>query len=288
MKKRIFYSWQSDLPNNTNRAFINTALDKAITEINSDDTFSLIPFLDRDTAGLAGSPDIAASIFEKIDNSSVFVCDISIVNGISIEYRVTPNPNVLIELGYAISKIGWGKIILVMNENYGEVESLPFDLRGRKILTYCISSDTEHKAEERKKVSSILRNGIRDIIVNLNRNETIAENSNTSIKQIKQDSDVAQAATRKLGVIKSISYANQKNEALIKETSKYIEINRYDLAVEFAREIKYAKQKNELLIHIAESSIKNSDFLTAEKAVGGITYAKQRNELGMKLLELMQ
>lgn len=96
MKKRIFYSWQSDLPNNTNRAFINNALEKAIKEIISDNSFSIIPFLDRDTAGLAGSPDISASIFQKIDASSVFVCDVSIINKLSSDNRATPNPNVLI------------------------------------------------------------------------------------------------------------------------------------------------------------------------------------------------
>jgi len=39
MKQRIFYSWQSDLPNNNNRGFIENALEKAISNINADDSF---------------------------------------------------------------------------------------------------------------------------------------------------------------------------------------------------------------------------------------------------------
>ena len=289
MKKRVFYSWQSDLPNNTNRAFINTALEKAIDEITSDDTFSLIPFLDRDTIGLTGSPDIAASIFDKIDNSSVFVCDVSIVNGYSKDFRATPNPNVLIELGYAISKLGWSKIILIMNEYYGGVESLPFDLRGRKVLTYSISSDTDDKASERKKVASIMRNGIREILTHLSdiKAESVLQSDDIA-KQNGNDSIIEQEAIRKLNVIKSISYIQEKNEALINATNKYIEMQRYDLAVEFALEITYIQQKNSSLIHIASYSIKNNDYSTAEKAISGITFIQQRNQLSMQLLKLMQ
>jgi hypothetical protein len=287
MKKRVFYSWQSDLPNNTNRAFINNAIEKAITEIKSDETFTLIPFLDRDTAGLAGSPDIAASIFEKINQSSVFICDISIVNGVCEEYRATPNPNVLIELGYAISELGWDKIILVMNEVYGGVDLLPFDLRGRRILTYKITSDTEHKAEERKKIVSVLKNGIREILLHLDNKESVASDLAKITEQDKNALQITTEAESKLNVIKSITYIQHKNNALIEATNKYIKINRYDLAVMFALEITYIQQKNDFLIHIANISIKNNDISTAEKAVSGITYIQQRNELSMQILRLM-
>jgi hypothetical protein len=53
------------------------------------------PVIDRDTAGVPGSPDIAHTIFDKIDAAAVFVCDVSIVNA-DTAGRPTPNPNVLL------------------------------------------------------------------------------------------------------------------------------------------------------------------------------------------------
>lgn len=288
MKKRIFYSWQSDLPNNTNRGFINTALDKAIEKIKSDTTYSIIPFLDRDTMGMAGSPDISLTIFEKINNSSVFVCDVSIVNNSEGNSRPTPNPNVLIELGYAVSKLGWECIILVMNEAYGSVELLPFDLRGRKVLTYSISTDAEKKSEERKKVSSILENGIKTILDLLGKKTKIAEKP----KPVKANSSdeilLTQEAKAKLGAIKSITYISQKNKAAIEAAEKYLRLKRKDLAVNFALIITYIRQKNDFLMRIAEECLDERDAATADKAIKGITYIRQRNELSMKLLEMLK
>jgi len=93
------------------------------------------PVLDRDTAGLAGSPDIASSIFGKIGMADIFVADVSIINSDS-GGRPTPNPNVLIELGYAVAQLGWDRILLVHNAAFGAPEILPFDIRGRRIVVY--------------------------------------------------------------------------------------------------------------------------------------------------------
>ena len=102
----VFYSWQSDLPNATNRSFIQLALEKAAKSIASDKTVDDVPIIDRDTQGVPGSPHIAKTIFQKIDVADVFVADVSIVGG-SIE-RPAPNPNVLIELGYALCSLKEG------------------------------------------------------------------------------------------------------------------------------------------------------------------------------------
>lgn len=67
MSSIIFYSWQSDLPNSTNRGFIQRALEQAAKDIRGDDSIAVEPVIDRDTAGIPGSPDIAATILEKID-----------------------------------------------------------------------------------------------------------------------------------------------------------------------------------------------------------------------------
>ena len=133
--KTIFYSWQSDLPNATNRGFIQKALERAAKEIQSDQSISVEPVIDRDTAGVPGSPDIATTILEKIDKCDVFACDVSIINHGSAP-RPTPNPNVLIELGYALKRLGWNRILTILNTEYGKIEALPFDLRMKRVLTY--------------------------------------------------------------------------------------------------------------------------------------------------------
>src|SRR6266446_2290788 len=61
---RVFYSWQSDLPNATNRGFIEKALEEAAKSIRAEGSISVDPVIDRDTAGVPGSPDIASTILE--------------------------------------------------------------------------------------------------------------------------------------------------------------------------------------------------------------------------------
>lgn len=135
MRITIFYSWQSDLPNNTNRGMIGDAINKAkkiILEKNA--TVSEIRIL-SDSRDDLGTPDLVSSIFNKIDSCDIFIADISIIN-LRSDCRPTPNPNVLIELGYAARALGWNKLICVFNTEFGEVETLPFDIRSRKPLFY--------------------------------------------------------------------------------------------------------------------------------------------------------
>ncbi|NEO53362.1 MAG: hypothetical protein F6K54_09880 [Okeania sp. SIO3B5] len=166
MHCKIFYSWQSDLPNNTNRGFIKDALEKAVKSIRNDDSIKVEPVIDRDTQNVAGSPDIVKTIFEKIDEAQIFVCDVSIINK-DANFRLTPNPNVLIELGYAMKNLGEGKIIMVMNTAFGTPEQLPFDLRMRRILTYNMPVDNQDKSTERNKLAKSLERAIRPILQEL-------------------------------------------------------------------------------------------------------------------------
>lgn len=154
MTDHVFYSWQSDSPSNTNRNFISEALEKGIKEVRDDDSISVEPVIDRDTLGVAGSPDISESIFSKIDRASVFVCDVSIIN--KEASRKSPNPNVLIELGYAIKVLGWNRIIMIMNTEYGDPTNLPFDLRSKRVLTYSIDSSAAEKAPIRNALKKTL------------------------------------------------------------------------------------------------------------------------------------
>lgn len=163
-KVTIFYSWQSDLPNSTNRTFIETALEKAIEQYHGNTEAVLEPRIDRDTAEVPGSPDIPATIFEKIDQCHIFVGDVSIINGHIPDCRKTPNPNVLLELGYAAKTLSWDSVICVMNTAFADIGALPFDLQRRRMCTYSVTQAQEDKATSRNALSKLLHAAIARIL----------------------------------------------------------------------------------------------------------------------------
>lgn len=156
MARTIFYSWQSDLKPSQHRYFIEKCLKNALNELEHD--ANIYMEFDRDTFGMNGSPDITQTIFDKIDKSVLFVCDISIVS--SLETKKTPNPNVLIELGYALSKLGWEHIICLFDGNTGSINDLPFDLRQKRITVF----NPENPKEE-KRITDILKQNIEELFV---------------------------------------------------------------------------------------------------------------------------
>lgn len=160
MKKTIFYSWQSDLPNSTNRGFIGKCLEEAIFSLNKDLMIDAV--IDRDTKNVIGTPDIVSSIFNKIDNANIFVADVSFINADS-SGKKCPNPNVLIELGYAAKALGWDKIICVFNSQYGKIEELPFDLRFRRPILYSIINPS-NKTKDKKVLTNIFKDALQGII----------------------------------------------------------------------------------------------------------------------------
>lgn len=165
MQKKVFYSWQSDLPNATNRGFIQQALEQAAALISGDISIDVEPVVDRDTAGVGGSPDIAGTILDKIDKADVFVPDVSITTTDS-SGKNYPNPNVLVELGFAAKALGWEQVVMVMNTAFGEPIDLPFDLRSRRVISYSVGEDVESKAEERKLLTKKLVGSLSTVFQN--------------------------------------------------------------------------------------------------------------------------
>ncbi len=145
---------------------IERALEGAAKAIRSDNSIRVEPVIDRDTVGVPGAPDIASTIFGKIEQAHVFVCDISIINQ-GMVARPTPNPNVLLELGYAMKALGTQRAIMVLNAAFGEPELLPFDLRMRRVLRYHMPAASEDRATERKRLEGMLAEGLRAIFAGL-------------------------------------------------------------------------------------------------------------------------
>jgi hypothetical protein len=165
-KSIVFYSWQSDSPRRTNRELIEEAIQQALNRIGSDAELEIEPVLDRDTLGEPGSPAIADTIFRKIDECTLFICDVTIVTQ-SRTPKASPNPNVLIELGYAAARLGWQHIICVMNRIYGGPSKLPFDLRNRRWpIQYSLSSSAsdEDKSQELRRLSEEIELAVRTAV----------------------------------------------------------------------------------------------------------------------------
>lgn len=152
--KTVFYAWQSDLPNKTNRGFLESCLERAIEKANSALTNDDRLVLDKDTQGVAGMPVIADVVFKKIASCGVFVPDLSIVTPAEAT-RATPNPNVLVEWGYALCAIGDRRIVGLINSAFGPPEELPFDLRNRRFpIPYRLAegAPTEERTGVREKL----------------------------------------------------------------------------------------------------------------------------------------
>lgn len=160
MTKSVFYSWQSDLPTNTNRNFIRNCLDRAIKAINKElgvDEAKREPLKTEDgVKGIPGTPDVANMIFERIDKCEIFVADISVIGKIPKGRRVQ-NPNVMIEYGRASKSLGDQRILTVFNEAFGNWENdRPFDLQHKlRPITYRLTkSDSEDERQIARDVLS--------------------------------------------------------------------------------------------------------------------------------------
>ena len=199
MKRIVFYSWQSDVPGKLNRYFIEDALKDATALISNDDSVEESPRVETDTLGIPGSPDIFQTILDKIEQSDVFVCDLTVINSTvkdefittiinnrlidllnisdgatnsntelsvlekALEIRLTPNPNVLIELGYALKTLGGKRVIMVINEYFCERNQLPFDLHTKRVHSYCYDGSGGSKQQIKQKLVNFFALALRTI-----------------------------------------------------------------------------------------------------------------------------
>lgn len=132
---KVFWSWQSDTPSKIGNGFVRKALQAAVNEISSDHSLSDAerPEVDHDTKSVDGWVEIVNTIFRKIENAAVFVADVTPTIESNNLNKKSPNPNVMLELGYALKTLGSEPIILIWNTATGaRPEDLPFDMRHRR------------------------------------------------------------------------------------------------------------------------------------------------------------
>src|SRR6202021_2830349 len=128
---KVFWSWQSDTPKDIGRFFVRDALREAIQVLKTDEHV-LEPHereaaaklkLDSDRQGVPGSPDLAATIFDKIEAADVFVADVSLV-GTTGQGKKLINSNVAIEYGHAHKALSYRRVLMVQNHHYGDGDDL--------------------------------------------------------------------------------------------------------------------------------------------------------------------
>lgn len=143
----IFWSWQSDHPRKISKLFVLDALEEATKELSPAISQARRDFeIDHDTKGEIGFVDINLTIKTKIDQSDHFVANLTPV-GRTTNGKALPNPNVMIELGYALATKKPEEITVIANKNWFQgPEDLPFDIRTRRApITYNLSENSEKK-----------------------------------------------------------------------------------------------------------------------------------------------
>jgi hypothetical protein len=170
MKLTIFYSWQSELPQKSNRHFIKKCLVDAVEQVSKLNDFVSVTFeIIEGIAGETGSVPVASTINEKrIPSCDIFVADLTTVTHrfpssftdeqkaeLRTTIRPAPNANVLIEHGVAQKSIGVERIIGVMNNYYGsprdEPDRIPFDIRHLRYPIEFTAGETDNDISSQRK-----------------------------------------------------------------------------------------------------------------------------------------
>ena len=123
----VFYAWQSDRLERFNRHLIRFALNLAAKSISDDPTVGVRVRIDADTEGVLGHVPVTDTILKKIAVCDAFVPDLTFVAATTAD-KIVPNPNVLLEYGYALRAKSHSVMIPMMNMTYGPAERLPFDM----------------------------------------------------------------------------------------------------------------------------------------------------------------
>jgi hypothetical protein len=126
-KITLFYAWQSDQPSKVNRHFIRRALDDAARRLTEDQSLGADVIVDADTEGVVGTPPVTETILQKIGKADIFVPDLTFTAETK-SGKLVPNPNVMVEYGYALHALTYEAMMPVMNAHFGVPEDLPFDL----------------------------------------------------------------------------------------------------------------------------------------------------------------
>jgi hypothetical protein len=123
----VFYAWQNQRLQRLNRHLIRIALNLAAKDISDDPTAGIQVRIESDTENELGHVPVTDTILRKIAACDAFVPDLTFVAKTEAG-KLVPNPNVMLEYGYALRGKSHSVMIPVMNTAYGPPEHLPFDM----------------------------------------------------------------------------------------------------------------------------------------------------------------
>lgn len=147
----LFYSWQSDRDRRVCGHFIRHAIEGAIKVL--EEKHDIAIRLDSDTADVPGTPPVSETILAKIRECEIFVGDVTFV-GQAENGKLLPNPNVMIEFGYARGVLTDHQILSVTNTAYGSPKQLPFDLAHlRHPTAYSVDATASDDARRRSRAA---------------------------------------------------------------------------------------------------------------------------------------
>ena len=131
---KILCWWQSNTPEKVGRHFVRDDLAETIEVLNQSDEIKESSerearealHLDHYRKGMSGSPDLAPTIFKKIEQAAVFVADVTRVGETTLvtgkaDSRTAKkliNSNIAIEYGYALRAHGDARILIVQNQSF--------------------------------------------------------------------------------------------------------------------------------------------------------------------------
>lgn len=131
---KVFLVWQSDLEQT--RKELRKCVQKACDQLSKGGDADVL--FDSDTRGIAGAVQIDQIVMEKIRTADVVVVDVTPIANRG--EKTIPNPNAMVELGFAMATVGLERIIMVRDVSV--TGDLPFDIRNLRTTDFESASDS--------------------------------------------------------------------------------------------------------------------------------------------------
>lgn len=180
MAYKVFFAFQMDIDEKYGKTFIQQSITNAIQKFKEE---GIEVILDYGFRGTPGTPLLIDEMLRKSLNSDMVIVDWTFTsskiwhnpeiieeddNSIILEIlkgdlKPSPNPNVLLETGYAWAKKGTHRTLAVMNAAFGNPDELPVDIKGFRypILYNLDGNNYGDRKEVRKELTDDLYKAIR-------------------------------------------------------------------------------------------------------------------------------
>lgn len=170
MKYKVFFAFQMDIDDKFGKGFIQSAIEITTQKIKKD---GIELILDYGFKNVPGTTVLIDEMLKKSRESDMVLVDLTFTSSknrffgkkysfLKKEIHISdqavdkksPNPNVLLETGYAWAQKGHYRTLVVMNEAFGLTSELPVDLEGfRWGITYNLN---EKNNSQRKTIKEQL------------------------------------------------------------------------------------------------------------------------------------